>query len=400
MNVESRSGQKRSIAYIGSFSFPNGGAAARRILGNAKALQAAGFEVVIACGQMATDGQPCSVAEGIEVISLNERTAEHLPRLLKHMAYLPMGRKTIAWLDTLDEKPYALVLYSGYSPYLLRLIPWAKRHGVKVVFDAVEWYDPASMLGWLSPYQLNIELAMRWLLPKAGNVVSISDYLHRYYLARGCRSIKVPPTLDVANTLAHTKGRDPGHTLQLVYAGSPGKKDLLDNILEAVLRLQSAGRRLRLSVAGIPATAAIDYRAVRTRPPAAVNACIDFKGVLSHDASLALVRNADFSLLLRNDARYSRAGFPTKFVESMAVGTPVIANLTSDLGLYLQNEVTGFACAGASPYDLEVCLSKALKMSLEKHTSMRTRCRALAEEAFDYRRFSAQFANFLDSAKV
>jgi len=128
---------------------------------------------------------------------LNERTAEHLPRFLKHLAYLTIGRRTIAWLDSLEQKPDAIVLYSGYSPYLFHLLAWARRHNVRLVFDAVEWYDPDSLLGWLSPYQLNIELAMRFLLPRVGHVISISDYLHRYYLERGCQSVVVPPTLDV-----------------------------------------------------------------------------------------------------------------------------------------------------------------------------------------------------------
>ena len=39
------------IAYVGPVAFPEGGAAARRILGNAKALVGAGHDVVIVSGQ-------------------------------------------------------------------------------------------------------------------------------------------------------------------------------------------------------------------------------------------------------------------------------------------------------------------------------------------------------------
>lgn len=389
-----------NIVYVGPFSFPNGGAAARRIMGVTKSMQAAGFEVKVACGQMGKLGQTSDWFEGVEVFSLNERTAEHLPRLRKHMAYLTMGRNTISWLDSLENKPHTVVLYSGYSPYLLHLLPWARRHGVRLVFDAVEWYDPASPMGWLSPYQLNIELAMRYLLPRTGYVISISDYLHRYYLGRGCRSLVVPPTLDVLNTPARTQGRDTQSTLELVYAGSPGRKDLLDNILEAVLRLRRAGCNLHLSVAGIQAEDACHYASVRSRPASEVSGGVDFVGVLSHDATMDLVRQADFSLLLRQDARYSRAGFPTKFVESLAVGTPVIANLTSDLHRYLQEGETGFTCAGPISEDLEAALIRAMALTHDQNAVMRTRCRAVAAEVFDYRVFSAPIAQFLQSAKV
>lgn len=390
----------KSIIYVGPFSFPNGGAASRRILGVAKSMQVAGFEVKVACGQMGTACQSTEWFEGIEVISLNERTAEHMPRFLKHMAYLTMGKKTVAWLDSLEHKPHAVVLYSGYSPYLLQLLPWARRHRVRLVFDAVEWYEPGSIMGWLSPYQLNIELAMRFLLPRAGHVISISEYLHRYYLGRGCESLVVPPTLDVSAIPARTQGRDIQRPLQLVYAGTPGRKDLLNNILEAVLRLRRKGYDLRLSVAGIQAADARSYSAVRSRTSDEWSPAVDFVGVLDHSASMDLVRQADFSLLLRHDARYSRAGFPTKFVESLAVGTPVIANLTSDLHRYLKEGETGFVCAGPAPEDLESALLRALGQTHEQHTAMRVRSRTIAAEAFDYRGFSAPISQLLQSAKA
>lgn len=390
----------RTIVYVGPFSFPNGGAAARRIFGVAKSMQASGFEVKVACGQMGKPGQFSEWFEGVEVFSLSERTAEHLPRALKHMAYLSMGSKTIAWLDSLERKPHAVVLYSGYSPYLFHLLPWARRHGVRLVFDAVEWYDPASSMGWLSPYQLNIELAMRFLLPRIGRVISISDYLHRYYLRRGCLSVVVPPTLDVSSIAVRTQGRDIQRPLELVYAGSPGRKDLLDNILEAVLRLRLRGHDLHLSVAGIRAEDAKHYAAVRSRPVAEVSSGVDFMGILNHDASMNLVRQADFSLLLRHEARYSRAGFPTKFVESLAVGTPVIANLTSDLHRYLKEGDTGFICVGPAPEDLEESLIRALAMTREQHAAMRKRCRTVAAESFDYQAFVTSLSQFLQSEKV
>lgn len=390
----------RTVIYVGPFSFPSGGAAARRILGVAKSMQASGFEVKVACGQMSKSGQCSEWFEGIEVFSLDERTAEHLPRALKHLAYLTMGRKTIAWLNSLERKPHTVVLYSGYSPYLFHLLPWARRHGVRLVFDAVEWYDPGSLMGWLSPYQLNIELAMRSLLPRTGRVISISDYLHRYYLKRGCESVVMPPTLDVSSIPVRTQGRDTQRPLELVYAGSPGRKDLLNNILEAVLRLRRRGYDLHLSVAGIRAEDAKRYAAVRSRPAAEVSAGVAFKGILNHDASMSLVRQADFSLLLRHEARYSRAGFPTKFVESMTVGTPVIANLTSDLHRYLKEADTGFICIGPAPEDLEMALIRALAITSEQHTTMRERCRTVAAESFDYRAFVMSLSQFLQSEKV
>jgi glycosyltransferase involved in cell wall biosynthesis len=186
----------------------------------------------------------------------------------------------------------------------------------------------------------------------------------------------------------------------LVYAGTPAKKDLLDNIMKAVLQLRLNGLNLRLTVAGVPPSASVRYPSIQSAAPSLVASTIQFSGILSHDASLDLVRGADFSLLLRHDARYAQAGFPTKFVESFTVGTPVISNFTSDLAQHLRDVETGFVCAGPSTEDLMVGLRKAASMSTESHEAMRRACRLHALQTFDYRAFIAPLATFFSSAQI
>ena len=387
--------KNKTIIYVGPFSFPDGGAAARRILGVSKSLLELGCQVQIASGQESKSHGQSITFEGLEVFSLGERTAEHLPRHLKHMAYLTMGKKTISWLDSLPTKPYALILYSGYSPYLLQLIPWSRRNNVKLIFDAVEWYDPPTPWAWISPYQINIELAMRNLIPRVDHVFSISTFLHEHFSAKGCESLLMPPTLDVQALDTRVDDSKESDYIKLVYAGSPGKKDLLDRILEAVFRLREAGFSIHLSVAGVSSIQASTYSSIRGRSSPDVTAGVTFLGSLSHDESIALVRQADFSLLLRNNARYAKAGFPTKVVESMALGTPVIANLTSDLNQYLTDDETGFICSGASVEDMQNAIARALALSGEQHAQMRRRCRDVALSAFDYRVFAKPIEHFL-----
>jgi glycosyltransferase involved in cell wall biosynthesis len=400
MNSKAAGQIKRSqimnVVYVGPFFFPNGGAAARRVLGVSKALQKAGFMVQVACGQKANKEKAMEWFEGIEVFSLNERTADHLPQFFKYLAYLTIGRRTITWLNSLKQKPEIVILYSGYSPYLFHLLPWARRNNIKLVFDAVEWYDPPSTLGWLSPYQLNIEFAMRFLLPRVGRVISISNYLNCYSIARGCQSVVVPPALDVVATAPRISGRKQSRPLKLVYAGSPGHKDLFNDILEAVLRLQNKGCDLHLSVAGILPEEVRRYKAVQCRSYDDVcSSGVEFVGRVNHAASLELVRKADFSILLRADSRNSKAGFSTKFVESFAVGTPVIANLTGDLHRYLRDNDTGILCKAPSIEGLEKALLRALALNKDEHSAMRARCREVAIASFDYRLFSTLLSEFL-----
>ena len=122
---------------------------------------------------------------------------------LKRLLYAGMGQRTVAWLDALPEKPAAVILYSGYSPYFMRLLPWRQRNRVPLIFDAVEWYDPPRRIDWLrSPYYWNTELAMRRFAVRGGNIIAISSYLEGHYRAGGCNTVLVPPAPGVLSALA------------------------------------------------------------------------------------------------------------------------------------------------------------------------------------------------------
>ena len=108
-----------------------------------------------------------------------------------------MGKKTVAWRKTLDPKPIVVILYGGDMPYLLKLMPWCRDQGIALVFEACEWYDSRNMPGGrFSPYRINFEITMRYLVPRVKNVIAISSYLNDHYKMRGCETIFIPPTID------------------------------------------------------------------------------------------------------------------------------------------------------------------------------------------------------------
>ena len=386
----------QAVIYVGPFAFPYGGAAARRILGISKSLQAHGCDVKVASGQQPSGNAASFDYEGIEVHSLNERTAEAYPTLIKYMAYLTMGKKTIAWLDRLDEKPDAIILYSGYSPYFLKLLPWCKLNNVRLIFDAVEWYDPPSKLhGIFNPYYWNIELAMRVLSPKCDSIIAISRYLEDYYRSKGCKTVRVPPTLDASSTEARLFPNG-SSIISLSYTGSPGHKDLLDNALEALLQLDQKGETFLLHIAGITDEQLLTFPALQKRGLQKIPECLKCYGVVPQARAIDIVRNADFSVLLRPNKRFANAGFPTKFVESFSVGTPVIANHTSDLAEYLKDEQTGIVCDDESVDSMLKSLKRIKELSSEIMSSMRSNARRVAEDAFDYMVVDDLISSLLD----
>ena len=367
------------VAYVGPFPYPDGSAASRRVFGMAESLSLAGYDVTVASGageSVADEGRLVTQGEGIAWCQLAERIAEHWPRPLRRFRYAWMGGRTVEWLASQPSLPAAVVLYSGYTPYLQRLLPWCRRNGVRLLFDAVEWYEPEHPLGYLySPYQWNIEWAMRSLVPKTNGVIAISSYLADYYRKRSLPVAIVPPT---TSSIAAGDWQ-PDTRLRLCYAGSPGQKDDLGSVLRAVARLASHGADIHLTVAGP------ERREVLRRLGASAGESLPWlhaPGMLGHDEVRRLVGSVDFSILVRQPCRVSRAGFPTKFVESFASGTPVIANLTSDLHLHLRDGETGLVCATPDVDSITAALERASRLGEPAMRRMREACFDLAVRAF------------------
>ncbi|MGZ9098102.1 MAG: glycosyltransferase [Brevundimonas sp.] len=382
------------VVYVGPFAFPEGGAGARRILGNARSLVAAGYQVLILSGQTAADDAVHAVGDGIFLASTSERDGEHLPNLLRLGRYIGMGAKSRRWLDAFGARPDAVILYSGYTPYILQLKPWCRARGTPLIFDAVEWYTAASPLRFLaSPYLWQSEFAMRALLPRLEGVIAISRFLEARYAAAGVAVRRVPPTLDVA-AVVPGKGSS-GGPLSLVYAGTPGRtKDQLNEIVAAVLALDRDGARLALNVYGPTAGEVRALPALAGRAAAAVVA----HGPVTQAAAMQAVGQADFSVLTRRPDRVSTAGFPTKFVESLAMGTPVIANLTGDLGEHLVDGVNGLVCDGHTADAVGRALARALELTATDRARLRAAARHTAETAFDYRGHAPGLRHLVEAA--
>lgn len=382
---------RKLVVYVGPYGFPDGGAAARRIYGNCLSLQLAGYDVAVASGQMSETTE--KLYNGIPVVSLNERRHENLPALLKHLMYFSAGKSTVDWLDSLKIKPTAIILYSGYSPYLIRLIPWAKKNRVKLIFDVVEWYDPPNFFSkLLSPYYLNIELAMRFLIKKCDGLIVISDYLKSYYEPHVKCLVKIPPTADLVH-INPVDSRIDNRPVRFVYAGTPGKKDSLPLIILAMLIADEHGERVEFHIAGVPKDKLPDFLPSSGYRQETIDRVLKCHGVLSHEDTVKLVSESDYSILLRPDIRSVQAGFPTKFVESMAVGTPVIANLTSDLGAYLKDGINGFVCPRSDVESLVNVIKRSLGAS--QNVEMRNSARSTAETHFSPQRYTEEFLTLI-----
>lgn len=89
----------------------------------------------------------------------------------------------------------------------------------------------------------------------------------------------------------------------------------MDLLVRAVLELNSEGQKCCLRIAGL------EKKFLEKRlPDVKIDNSIECLGKLSHVECLKMIATSDFSAIIREDKRVTKAGFPTKFSESFGCG--------------------------------------------------------------------------------
>ena len=121
---------------------------------------------------------------------------------------------------------------------------------------------------------------------------------------------------------------------------------------------------------------------------------IVFHGMIPQQYVSNYLKNADYSVLLRPNKRYAQAGFPTKFVESLNMGLPVVSNLTSDLKLYLKDGYNGFVIPDTSKESILEVFNIIANVDINSKFNIRKNARITAINNFNYKLFTNQFVKF------
>jgi glycosyltransferase involved in cell wall biosynthesis len=186
--------------------------------------------------------------------------------------------------------------------------------------------------------------------------------------------------------------------LRMVYAGVPAKKDLLGNALLALRDLRASDLPVVLDLVGpsrerLVSCVGGDFRLLHELGSALV--C---HGRVPHRVALGLVAGADFSILLRPDKRYAHAGFPTKLVESLSLGVPIITNRTSDIAEYVREGQEGILLEDSTPGAFAAAVKRVLEMPRAHWQAMKAGARQRARDCFDYRQHVQPLRGFLQDA--
>ena len=374
------------ILYIGNLLLPDGDAASHRVMGNAKALRELGYQVSFLGCQDGVEHNKFEKKQfnGFDIYLF--RNPDSIKSWFRYLFSYNWFKQIIGMVS-----PGAIVLYNYPAIAMSKLIGFCRKEDIKIYSDCTEWFltpgfSPSKILK-----RLDTLLRMKRYHLKMDGLIAISSFLEEYYSSRGVQTICVPPLVDKGDKKWIVESSEKqGMTRELVYVGNPGSglKDKLNDVIAALDRIVSTypSINVHFSVIGISK----EEYTIRFAPLSdRMNKLVSFKGRLPNTQSLDYIKKSDYTIFLRDANLVTMAGFPTKFSESIACGTPVLTNNTSDIGKYLINGKNGFLLNISSFDSLCSTLYDALSVTAEQIKEMKDYC--LTDRTFDYNSFIKVF---------
>lgn len=376
--------------------FPNGDAGAVRDYVFAKMLKKIGHNVcVVGMGQ----NTKFSIKDynDIEYISLRNIGVDKKSKLQNYFGYT---RRLFTFIKEYYSGTFPDILWVVNMPIhsSLSIKKFASKNNIKLIHDSVEWYSPKQFkYGVLSPEFLIKEFNNRIIIDKNFKVISISRFLCNYYSEKNIHTLRIPVIFDKYDI--SSKKSISESKLILLYAGSPGKKDYLYTIIKSLIYLpENILNKIEFRIIGVKESDLNNMFKSEIDLLKKIKSSLIILGRITRNEVLENLVKADFSVLLREpNLRYAKAGFPTKFVESIASGTPMISNITSDLGDYIEDMKNSIVVKECDSRSFAEALLRAydIKFTLKNIKNMQEKARATFEANFHYENYLDELNKFL-----
>lgn len=296
------------------------------------------------------------------------------------------------------DKQRVLYVYGEPNIENLPIVLFARLAGYRVVFDITEtrYYTGASS-HWLSRIKAATGDWLRRRIAVLGDaVVVISSRLVQQFEdeTRGRIPVHLHPiSVNLDDFPGPEHVRVPPRVV--MYAGSFGDKDSVDNLIGAYERVRAThdGLELVLTGRGLPERIKSLEQRIAQSPY-----CdhIRYLGFLPDADYYRALARADIPCMIRNSGDYAQAGFPFKLGEYLAAGKAVIATDGGDITRYLKDRHSAVLIQNDAPDTIAGALAFLLA---DPETAQRVghNARVVAEEQFCHRRVGARLYELLDS---
>lgn len=279
--------------------------------------------------------------------------------------------------------PDIIILYELNSIVVEeRIRAYCERHNIRLIIEVTEWMEVENRKEIATRgivWQKDIQ--KRYIDKRCGNIIAISEFLYEHYRNQGCNVIRLPPLVyDFADKDQVFRDRDAVKLRQvkLVFAGTTDFKDYLEPMLKAIRKINNNEIKIIFDVVG-PSPDAIESMLECSSP---TQYGINCYGRLSHENTLSIVRKADFSVLMRENKRYAKAGVSTKFVEAMSLAVPSICTAVGGTDAFVTDGVDGVLIKDNSVHEVLDKLMQIVNMDSSEILQMKLNALNTAKQVF------------------
>jgi glycosyltransferase involved in cell wall biosynthesis len=386
---------KGTVLYIGGFELPDKNAAAHRVLSNGKIFRELGYNNVFIGVDKSLNFDSDILSTKTDVQGFDCYLVPYPNSIDEWLKYLT----SIDFMSTMAKKYCdikVVVAYNYPSVALMNLKRYCAKKQIKIIADCTEWYSTkGANIIYKIIKGLDSFFRMRVIQKQLDGLIVISKYLENYY--RNCKNVvRIPPLVDIHED----KWKISKETLEvnnkwkIVYTGSPGKyKDKINYIIDALYRLREY-ENYQMDVVGITKHQFLEIYPDYIEKIKILDNRINFVGRVPHEATINILKNADYSIFIRDRSRLTMAGFPTKFVESVTCSTQVITNDSSDISEYFADNTFGYLLPDSSVDNLYNVLLRIFQK--EKHCDVK-KFHLDNNETFYYRNYTNLIKDILTS---
>lgn len=386
----------RKILYISRSGIPDT-AAGLRIYNVAKIFRDLEYEVLFYCDKPDYEKDTLIQYDDFNYhYATNYKNSKY--SIVPNINELVFASKSIRKIKRLiyEFNPDVVVLYNDIYSITKRLIKMCDDENIKLIADVTEWYGKRKstrIADKIIPLLVNYRI--KTLDEKVKNIISITPYLEDYYVKKNCNTMVLPPVFDIEGIKVKKYDYYSHRVINLVYAGVPGNKDIINPILNAIESFNSSGIKIRIDLVGIDE----DYLIESWKQSGFKNSGIFAHGRLPHHQTLEIVKKADFGVLFRHSDRYAKAGFSTKYSECMSNGVAMICNSVGGADLFINNMEDGIVIECVSEDLVIKTLTNIYEMNDSEIIQLRENAYSKSCDLFERKAYINEMESFLKSLK-
>lgn len=376
--------------------YPCEDAGAIRQHATAKILKELGYSVIVLGYGTPTNGK-VKVYEGIKYISFRPKSNN---KFVRAICRATASDRMMSFLKRNCKNADIILVADVFANTVQKLNKLYNCKNTLLIHDSVEWFSPEQFAKGEKSFAYKTRNEINTKLVKEGwRVIAISSYLEEHFSKQCDKSVRIPVIMDVKSIKCNLDVDGSKNKIKFAYVGGPGKKDYLKNVIEGFELLpEKMLEKVELHIVGVTSEQLASVCDVKESSIIKLKGVLFAHGRVPHEEAIRFVREAGYTVLLRDASlKYAKAGFPTKVVESLSCGTPVICNLSSDLGLYLNDGENAFLAEDHMPESLKTSLENAITASPEQRKVMRINARKTAEEHFDYKNYTSVFSELINN---